>query len=123
MLHGWPRLTLATKVKLTLKSSVILMRVVVRIHPRIGRGRSRRQPEEIIGDNVSVVLEYNLWNWHDLLLMADHALLILTLCRLAGGCRILLLSTIFLGCRGRVGTFRLPLIFLLLLGCFAIRDV
>jgi hypothetical protein len=97
MLHGRPRLTLATKIILALKPSVILMRVVLRVHPRIGRSRSRRQPEEVVGNNVSVVLEYNLWNWHDLLLVTDHALLVLALCRLTRGCRILLLSTIFLG--------------------------
>lgn len=41
-------------------------------HPGIWSGGSWRNPEQVVRDDVSVVLEDDLWNWHDLLRMADH---------------------------------------------------
>jgi hypothetical protein len=123
MLHRRPCLVLATKIILALETPVILLRVISRAHPRVRSSRSRWQSKEIIRNNVPIVLEYDLWNWHNLLFVTDHALLILILRRLIRTCRFLLRSSIFLCCRRRVGTFHYSFIFLLLFGSFPIRDI
>jgi hypothetical protein len=72
---------------------------------------------------MPIVFEYNLWNWHDLLLVTNHALLALILCRLIRSGRFLLRSSIFLCGRRRVGPFHDRLVFLLLLRGFSICDI
>jgi hypothetical protein len=95
--HGRP-FTRRRKIIFTLTSTVVLWRIVARAHPRVRRSRSRWYSEKIVWNNVSIILKDDLRNWHDLLLMTDHSLLIRIVCGLSRHRRFLSGDGIFLQC-------------------------